>query len=323
MRVARYDGDSEAAWDQFVRAGKNGTFLLLRGYMDYHRDRFADHSLLVHEGGQLAAVLPAHADGTRLVSHGGLTYGGFVCGPEMKAARMLRVFEAAAAYLRERGFTRWDYKTVPYIYHRQPAEEDRYALFLAGAQLIRRDVLAVLGRPDRLPYRSDRVQAMRKARKGGLAVCEEDDPAAFWEVLGDNLRQRHGVAPVHSLAEIRLLRGRFPGHIRLCTCRQGAELLGGAVVYETATVAHVQYIASTEAGRRQGALDLLFDELLTGPYADWPYFDFGDSNEDGGRRLNRGLLDHKEGFGARAVAHDHYTIDLAAWEPGRLTRAVA
>ena len=69
--------------------------------------------------------------------------------------------------------------------------------------------------------------------------------------------------------------------------------------------------------------DLLFDALLTGVYVQKPYFDFGISNEDGGRRLNRGLIDQKEGFGARAVAHDHYAIDLAAWEPGRLTRAMS
>ena len=37
---------------------------------------------------------------------------------------------------------------------------------------------------------------------------------------------------------------------------------------------------------------------------------------------NEGLIDFKEGFGARAVVHDHYTIDLAGWDPGRLRRAL-
>jgi hypothetical protein len=136
------------------------------------------------------------------------------------------------------------------------------------------------------------------------------------------LRLRHHAEPVHSRAEIELLRGRFPAHIRLFICRKGPQLLGGVVIYESARVAHVQYIASMEEGRRSGALDLLFDTLLSGPFADKPYFDFGISNEDGGRVLNRGLIDQKEGFGARAVAHDHYTLDLAAWEPGRLARAL-
>ena len=33
-------------WDAFVGASKNGTFLLTRPYMDYHADRFTDHSLI-------------------------------------------------------------------------------------------------------------------------------------------------------------------------------------------------------------------------------------------------------------------------------------
>jgi hypothetical protein len=40
------------------------------------------------------------------------------------------------------------------------------------------------------------------------------------------------------------------------------------------------------------------------------YFDFGISNERGGRILNEGLADYKEGFGARAVAHDFYELML-------------
>jgi hypothetical protein len=324
MIVERYGPAGRDAWDAFVRSSKNGTFLLERGYVDYHADRFRDHSLLVREPeGALLAVLPAHEDGPRLVSHGGLTYGGFVSGPGMKVPAMLGAFEAVAAYLRGLGFREWVYKTIPHIYHRHPAEEDRYALFLAGATLTRRDVLAVIDRRDRLPYQERRARAIRKAGKLGLATAEDADLAGFWEVVTENLGQRHGARPVHSLAEIELLRSRFPANIRLFTARQpSGELLGGVLIYESPAVAHVQYIASTEEGRRQGALDLLFDELLQRCFADKPYFDFGISNEDGGRRLNRGLIDQKEGFGGRAVAHDCFTLDLAGWQPGRLAEAM-
>jgi hypothetical protein len=228
-----------------------------------------------------------------------------------------------AAYLVEQGFREWVYKTIPAIYHRHPAEEDRYALFLAGASLSRRDVLAVVDQRARLPYQERRVRAVSKARRAGLICGEDGDLAGFWEVVTANLRERYDVAPVHSLAEIELLRGRFPGNIRLFTCRGGGQVLGGVLVYECPTVAHVQYIASTAEGRKAAVLDLLFDDLLTRHFADRPYFDFGISNEADGRKLNRGLIFFKEGFGARAVAHDHYTLDLAGWRPGRLLEALA
>lgn len=323
MNVERYQPAAQPDWDAFIRASRNGTFLFLRDYMDYHRDRFADHSLLIRDdAGGVAAVLPANTDGATLVTHGGLTFGGFVVGQVLKTPVFLEVFEAAASYCRDQGFTRWVYKTIPYIYHRGPAEEDRYALFLAGAALSRRDVLAVVERRTRLPYQQRRQRAVAKARKRGLTTQEDAAWPQFWEVLTDNLQLRHGVQPVHSLAEILLLQSRFPQNIRLFTCREGNELLAGVVVYESASVAHVQYIASTERGRQDGALDLVFDTLLQQIYAETPYFDFGISNEDAGRRLNGGLIEQKEGFGARAIVHDHYTLDLARWEPGTLLKAL-
>ena len=45
---------------------------------------------------------------------------------------------------------------------------------------------------------------------------------------------------------------------------------------------------------------------------DKTYFDFGISTEENGRVLNSGLIDQKEGFGARGVVHDHYELDIAA-----------
>ena len=60
--------------------------------------------------------------------------------------------------------------------------------------------------------------------------------------------------------------------------------------------------------------DLIFKFLLTDFYIEKPYFDFGISNESEGRYLNKGLIDQKEGFGARAVVHDHYLINLSLFD---------
>ena len=323
MHVQRYTPADLTAWDAFVNDSKNGTFLLQRGYLDYHADRFADHSLLVHDSaGRLQAVLPAHEEAGQLSSHRGLTYGGFLSGRDMKVPLMLETFEAVLAYLVAHGFRTWLYKTIPSIYHRYPAEEDRYALFLAGAVLSRRDVLTVVNRGVRLPYQERRSRAVSKARKAGLKSDEDGDLAGFWEVLTAHLLERFGVAPVHTLAEIELLHGRFPNNIRLFTCRDHGQVLSGVLIYESPMVAHVQYIASNSEGRKVGALDLIFEDLLNRHYVDQPFFDFGISNEDNGRKVNRGLIDQKEGFGARALVHDHYTLDLTSWRAGRLLEAM-
>lgn len=323
MIVERYRDADAAVWDAFVRASRNGTFLFERAYMDYHRDRFADHSLLVRDPeGELVAVLPAHAAGDTIASHRGLSYGGLVFGPAMKVPLSLRTFEAVLLSLRTAGFATLEYKTVPHIYHRQPADEDRYALFLLGAGLVRRDLLSVVRRDDCLPYQQRRTRGIKRAAAAGVTVRSEVDLAEFWGLLSATLAERFDATPVHTLAEIELLRGRFPEHVRLHTARQTGELLAGVVTYETDRVAHAQYIAASEAGREVSALDLVFDHLLREPTRRHAYFDFGGSHDDGGRAVNMGLIDQKEGFGARSVAHDHYRIDLTAVRPGVLTGAL-
>ncbi len=78
MDIKQYTPDCVDEWNQFVAESKNGTFLFDRRYMDYHQDRFRDHSLMFYQDGRLLAVLPAHVDGDTLYTHRGLTYGGLV-----------------------------------------------------------------------------------------------------------------------------------------------------------------------------------------------------------------------------------------------------
>jgi hypothetical protein len=312
--VQRYVPERKAAWDKFVRCAKNGTFLICRDYMDYHAGRFDDHSLMIERDGAPFALLPANASGGVLQSHGGLTYGGLIVGDGMTTALMGEVFTAVAEHAANAGFSALFYKTVPAIYHRRPAEEDRYALFRAGAELVRRDVLSVLAPAAGMPRQQRRRRALGKAAKAGLTVVEDVDFSAFWPVLEALLDTRHGTAPVHTLDEIERLHRHFPTHIRLFTARDGAGLIqAGAVIYENQRVAHVQYMTTSAEGRRSGALDLVLAYLIDEVFATKPWFDFGISNEDDGRVLNNGLIGFKEGFGARAMVHDFYRLDLAGY----------
>ncbi|HXG93043.1 MAG TPA: GNAT family N-acetyltransferase [Blastocatellia bacterium] len=323
MRIEVYNDSKKNIWDEFIARSKNGTFLFLRDYMDYHRDRFTDHSLLIcDDESRLAALLPANIKGTTFISHGGLTYGGFITDAAMKAPKMLRVFEAALLYLKSISIERFIYKTIPHIYHGIPAEEDRYALYLCDAKFIRRGVLAVIDARQRLPFQDRRRRGADKAVKNGLVVRQSGDFAEFWEILKRNLKERYNTIPVHSLEEITVLHSRFPDNIKLFGCYKGEELIGGVVIYESQRVAHVQYIAASDAGRQLGALDLIFSSLVTEVYNQKPFFDFGTSDEDDGYILNKGLIDQKEGFGARVIVHDHYEIRLSEWEPTKIRKAI-
>lgn len=311
VTVVRYSPLLQAVWDSFVAGCKNSTFLFERAYIDYNR-RFTDFSLLFYKDTELVALLPACICGDVLASHAGLTYGGFLTGRNMSTGQMLALFDALRCYLQENSCVKKIlYSPVPHIYATYPAEEDLYALFRCNAVLVARRVSSVVWQPRALPFSTLRRRKAKRASACGCTICEDRDFAAFWDVLGENLDKVHGAVPVHSLAEIELLAGRFPRNIKLFRVVDAdGSTVAGTVLYITERVVHVQYIGSVQAGRDAGAVDFLFDYLVHTRYADVEFFDFGTSVEQGGLLLNSGLIFQKEGFGGRAVVYDCYEFDV-------------
>ena len=314
MQIVRYTPDKKAEWNNFVSISKNGTFLLLREYMDYHADRFVDCSLLFYRDGKLQALLPANWLKSERVfySHQGLTYGGLIMGRELTALRVMEIFSDLINWLRlEMNATGIIYKAIPYIYHQFPAEEDLYALFRQHAVLCTRSISSVLDLSNKLPLRKGRKSSVKQAFARGIEIYEEENFTAFWGILVQLLFDKYNTSPVHSLEEITLLKNRFPEQIRLfaATSCEG-ELLGGTVVYEFPKLIHSQYIAASPKGKEQGVIDALYAYLISERFADKNYIDFGTSVEQGGWVLNEGLIRQKEGFGARAVMYDVYELSL-------------
>ena len=314
MQINLYQCGSQQfeEWNAFVAQSKNGTFLFDRRFMDYHADRFQDYSMMFYDSDRLLAVMPAHVvDGDTLVTHGGLTYGGLVMGPGIRAAQVCELFRELNEVLRWNSFRRVVYKAVPWIYHRQPAEEDLYALTsVCHARLIIRDISSVIIGDRKMRFSASRRDGIRKARRRGLTIAESTDFAAFWQILHDNLSAKYGVRPVHSAAELELLHGRFPDEIKLFMVFDGGRPVGGTVLFLTPQVMHTQYISATLEGKACGAIDLLFDHLIHTVYSDYRYIDFGKSTSSDSADLNGNLIFQKEGFGARAVCYDTYEWSL-------------
>lgn len=303
--VEKYSDDKFHDWNEFVRNSKNGNFLFLRGYMEYHGERFFDESVLVYKGGRIVAVFPCNRKDDVVFSHAGLTYGGVIFGIGSNAPDILNLFESLRCYFSSRGVSKVFYKSIPYIFHKYPAGEDLYALNRVGATIYRRDISSVVELSRRPKFSDSRKNTLRKSIKAGAVVVESVDFNRFHELLSSVLR-KFDQKPVHSLEELLLLKSRFPEQIRLfCTILEG-DLLAASLVYDFGDVVHTQYMASSEEGRKIGALDYLLAELIEKIFKGKRYFSFGISTEDDGRYLNEGLIRQKEGFGARGVVHDFY-----------------
>ena len=333
MTIIPYSITRKETWDAFVEMSKNGTFLLKRGFMDYHSDRFFDCSLLVYAGispdgdfkekslttKDLVAVFPANWDKEQrtVYSHQGLTYGGLVVLPEVTQKEVLDIMQAILQYYRDMmQAERLVYKPIPYIYSSIPSGEDLYALFRAGAKLSRRLVSTCVSMQNPMKMRSSRVQQARKAVDHGFYIdrmTEGDNETLreYWTLLEDVLMTHHNARPTHTLQEMQLLMSQFPKNIKLYIVRHEKSIVAGIIIFECRRVAHVQYMASGDEGRAYGALDLLLRHLINERYKQFDYVDFGTSNEDGGRVLNEGLIFQKEGFGGRAVCYDTYEVNIS------------
>ncbi|WP_435579530.1 GNAT family N-acetyltransferase [Gilvibacter sp.] len=309
-RVAAYRPEWADAWNQLVSQAKNATFLFHRSFMEYHADRFKDASQCIFKGDKLVGLFPANLKEDQWVSHGGLSYGGLVVPPSVKfnsyVEMLIALFEAAES----QGITQVVIKAMPDIYCSQPSQELDYLSFIAGAKTLKIESASTIDLRNPMPIQSNRYEGVKKAKKLGLTIKQSTDFKGFWdEILIPNLEARHEAKPVHTAEEIAALQLDFPENIHLFLVYDKTRMVGGCVVFETSTTAHVQYIAAGADRQQLGTLDLLFDHLILMEFDHLNYFDFGISTVDGGLELNSGLLYWKECFGARTTANKTYGFD--------------
>lgn len=311
FEVKLYTHNNKFEWDQFVESSKNGTFLFKRDYMDYHADRFDDFSLMIYRKGKLYTILPANRKEDILYSHQGLTYGGFIMSNKVTTTEILEVVQETNKFLKANGVIKVIYKAIPYIYHQVPAEEDLYAIFkVSDAKIIGRNISSTIYQKNKIKFIESRKAGIRKANNNNILISRSEDFEAFWEILNDNLQNKYGKAPVHSLDEILLLSSRFNKNIRLYLATCDDIPVGGTLLYITNQVIHTQYISANLAGKEMGALDLLFDHLINKEFSDYEFFDFGQSTEEMGKILNESLIFQKEGFGGRGITYDIYEYKI-------------
>lgn len=104
FEIRKYNDADKEVWNAYVEHARNATFLLNRSYMDYHSDRFHDHSLMIFHNNKLYALLPANEDGDVFYSHQGLTYAGLLTTGHASAENICQVFVAINTYLKQAGF---------------------------------------------------------------------------------------------------------------------------------------------------------------------------------------------------------------------------
>jgi hypothetical protein len=306
LNVAPYRPAEAAQWDQCVRDSECACILFHRGYMDYHADRFADASLIARLGDRLVGVFPASVGRDGVSSHGGLTFGGWQFVPGLPLETRRQVHMAALARYRHDGYTKLVIRAMPGFFQESAGPDEWWRPGLTEVRSLT-GAAADLSAPEKLGIKRKpcAVKALN-AHEFAASSAEE-----FWPLLEEVLSARHGVAPTHSRAEMLLLQGRFPGQIRTFKASQDQRMLAGVMLFVSRDVAHVQYMATSLAGRASHALDGLLVWLMRAHVGRLRWLSMGTSNEKDGQ-INQGLLNYKLSFGATPFAHDVREYDLTA-----------
>ncbi len=308
MKAVLYTQEKENEWNEFVKNAKNSLFMFNRSFMEYHKDRFTDNSLLFFDEEELVALLPASLKENKLYSHGGLTYGGFITSTKMKQHHMNECFECLKEYMQQNKIESILYKTIPYIYHKQGAQEDIYSLFVNGAAIEKIEPATVINLKDPLKMPKGRKAQVSRAKREGVEIVESTDFNTFIELENSVLSEHHNTKAVHTGEELELLHNRFPENIKLYAAMYKGKMIAGTVLFIYDTVVHTQYLAANDEAREIGALDYVVASVIENYKATKSYLDFGISSEEGGKVLNEGLIFQKEGFGGRTIVYQTFSM---------------
>lgn len=310
--IKRYISELSQDWSTVLASSRNGIFLFDRKYIEYHSSRFIDFSAVAYLDGEPVALFPASIDlaSFHASSHAGLTFGGIVLKRELRGDVAIILINALLDSLKDWGAKTLTIKLMPQVFCTYPSSDVDYALWRRGFTLVRRDLSSILPLSNSLHLNKTKLQAVRKAKKAGLAVGT-GNVRAFHPMLEQVLRTQHGVSPVHSLVEMEFLALRFPDQIFIRGATKDHDLLAGMLIFNYEHIWHTQYLASSELGRAHGALDLVMESVIDeARIKGVEYLSFGISTESAGMVLNAGLLLQKESYGARSIVHDFMEATL-------------
>lgn len=310
ISIVEYNDTFKDVWNSFIDKSRNGIFMLNRNFMEYHKDRFTDSSLMFFDDEKLVAVLPLNKRENSLFSHQGLTFGGLIVSDDLKQTKTLQCFELLINYMKDHKFNRLVYKKIPSIYCNYPCDEDLYALFRFNARILKVEPSATINLAKPLKVTKGRKAQISRAKKNGVIIKDSNDFESFMSLENDVLQKHHNAVATHTAQEIELLHSRFPDNIKLIVAEHNSVIIAGALLFVYKNIVHTQYLAADDLAREIGALDLVIKTAIDTYKDSKQFFDFGTSTEDNGSVLNEGLIYQKESFGARVTAHQTFVLDI-------------
>ena len=310
LRIESYQPSFEAEWDAFIDESLNGTFLQSRRFLNYHKNRFIDDSLLFFRGGKLVCVCPACAvdesGGKTFWSHKGSTFGGLVLAEdECRAEKILEIINLLKQYLNDNGYNKAVLKITSDLFSLKSADLLEYCLWKEGfndfCEISTYVDLAECPTDYGTIFNATRRNERNRWKKEGAYFTElftEKEISVFYDLLANNLK-KHEASPVHTLVELIDLKfERLPHEMSFYGTFLDNEMVAGCLLFKflKAKTIHLQYMATHQgAALLPSPAAFTYGSILEKASeqgflkASW-----GTSTFEQGRVLNNSLIKFKE-----------------------------
>lgn len=311
LNIRLYEPSDFQKWNNFVADATESSFLFDRNYMEYHKNRFTDYSLIIYTNKAWVAILPAFSLENNLFSHFGLTYGGFVFSKTLPTVDKEKILQNVLSFLREAHFKQLYIKPIVQIYKKKIDFGMEYLLVKNQGVLYRKEMNLAIDFANWHGSKS-KWKHYKKAVQNGLILKKETTFDGFWnQVLIPKLADKYQTKPVHSVEEISYLHNKFPDKILQYNVYLQNELLAGITLFDFGFVVKSQYGATTSKGMKYRALDFAFIALIDMFQHQKKYFDMGTVNENEGKSYNIGLIQQKEELGCSVYLQEYYKINIS------------
>ena len=307
IEVIRYDENKRADWNKFVSTQSNNLFTFHRDYLDYHRERFNDFSLMIYKNKKICAVFPAHISDQEFVSHDGLTFGGLNYSPLLRTFELKEIVDKILGYLKKEAIYNFRTIPIPLHYRSSISYNDVYFIFRNGGKLIKQKISYVLDL--KLPLKLNKNKKRTLKSKTELSIGFSYDYPDFIKILNTLLKEKYDTNPVHSNSEMEYLFPKFKDNIKLVSAHFEGQMVGGIILYIYGNTVKIQYTASNPLGNKHNAIAFLVQFIHQEYSASKNYLDMGTAYESD-NKLNKDLVHFKESFGAVGMSSYTYSLNI-------------
>jgi len=254
----------------------------------------------------LIGVIPGTGKNNSWYSHRGLTFGGIISN-QTDLYTQLSLISKLNYFLKENNYNESIITLPSDSFYSQSSPTWFYAYTQNLYKLVRTDINQFIPTNSLLPSKKI-TNAKSAERKGAVFSLDIKYAEEVFKIIQDNLRSKYGNDPVHSFFEINMLSNKFLDEIKICSVIVDDEILAGAIVFESKSSLHIQYIGATQNGKKIRAQDFLIYKLKN--LSPSKILSFGKSTSGEQAIINMNLFNFKNEFNTKNELICTFICDL-------------